>query len=319
MQCFPGGMRLMNLKKLGVRRCPEPVLPLPEEMSHCYTSLERLTLYGCESLKSLPLGLFPKLRCLTIQECIYFETLLIPDGIENQILTTVESLTINCCNNMISFPCGGIPAPQLSYLSVGACKNLKALPDQMHTLLSSLQAFMLWDCPKIESLPEGGLPSKLSHLLISNCKKLAGGRRDWGLQRLPSLTHFALSGESEDVESFPEEGLLPSTLRWLYFGNMPNLKSLNRRGLQILGSLKRMQIWDCPQLKSFPEEGLPTSLFVLILLDCPLLNPRCRREGGEDWHKVAHVPLIVMDGEAIFDQLYLGSMDPLYAYSISAT
>ncbi|KAH7857928.1 hypothetical protein Vadar_018014 [Vaccinium darrowii] len=252
MQCFPGGMMcLVNLKDLWVERCSELVLPLQEEISHCNMSLEILTLYDCESLKSLPLGLFPKLRCLKILECINFETLLIPDGLENHNLTLLEYLTIIGCNKM----------------------------------------------------------------KLSLFQKLVGDRRNWGLQRLPSLRELYLFDEV--VDSFPEEGLLPSTLTTLCFGNMLNLTSLNRRGLLLLVSLKKMEIWDCPKLQSLPEEGLPTSLFALMIWNCPLLTPRCRREGGEDWHKVAHVPLIVMDGEAIFDQVDLGPMSLFYtAYAI---
>ncbi|KAH7859027.1 hypothetical protein Vadar_030634 [Vaccinium darrowii] len=309
MQCFPGGMMcLVNLKHLRVDRCPELVLPLPRETSHCNMSLERLSLYCCESLKSLPLGLFPKLRSLTIDECINFETLLIPDGIENQNLTLLEHLAISNCNNMVSFPCGGIPAPQLSNLWIFDCKKLKALPEQMHTLLPSLQSLQLKDCPEIESLPEGGLPSKLCSLDIMNCEKLVGDRRNWGLQRLTSLRYLSLSDRV--VESFPEEGLLPSTLTRLRVGIMQNLKALNGRGLQRLVSLKRMRIRSCPQLQSLPEEGLPTSLFALSISRCPLLKPRCLREGGEDCHKVAHVPLIMMDDEVIFDKVHLRTADP---------
>ncbi|KAH7856952.1 hypothetical protein Vadar_007277 [Vaccinium darrowii] len=309
MQCFPGGMMcLMNLEELWVEGCPELVLPLPEETSHCNMSLESLCLYCCESLKSLPLGLFPKLQHLSIFNCINFETLLIPHGIENQNLKLLEHLYIGYCNNMVSFPCGGIPAPQLSDLTILGCKKLKALPEQMHTLLPSLQSLQLWYCPEIGSLPEGGLPSKLCRLSIKDCEKLVGDRRNWGLQRLPSLRELSLSDEV--VESFPEEGLLPPTLTSLNFSCMSNLTSLNGRGLQLLVSLKKMNIFYCFKLQSLPEEGLPTSLCSLGISFCPLLSPRCRREGGEDWHKVAHVPLIVTDVEAIFDKVSLGKMSP---------
>lgn len=307
-----GMMRLNNLKELCVHKCPKLVLPLSSEMSHCYTSLERLDLYRCPNLKSLPLGSLQKLRSLQIRKCKNFETMLIPNGIELQNLPLLESLHIEFCNNLVSFPCGGLPAPKLSSLWVQNCEKLEALPEQMHSLLPSLQKFELSSCPKIESFPEGGLPSKLDSLSIRKCKKLVGGRRGWGLQTLTSLTHFALSCESEDVvESFPEEGLLPSTLKLLSIRNLQNLKSLNNRALQLLVSLKCLEIHNCPQLTSLPEEGLPSSLFVLVISNCAVLKPRCRMEKGEDWHKVAHVPAINIDGEAIFDQVYLGPVDPI--------
>ncbi|KAG5541842.1 hypothetical protein RHGRI_021625 [Rhododendron griersonianum] len=288
---------LKNLKELTVDKCPSLLyFPLSEEMSHCYTSLEILKVSKCDTLKSLPLGLFPQLRSLEIEDCVNFETLLIPKGIE----LNLTSLSIHDCNNMLSFPCGGLPAPNLSSLSLLHCEKLKALPEQMHTLLPSLWDLMLHNCPEIESFPEGGLPSKLGYLFINYCKKLVGGRRDWGLQTLPSFRTLYLYGESEDaLESFPEEGLLPSTLKLLSLRNMPNLESLNKRGLQHLGSLESMHIWNCPQLQSLPEEGLPTSLVRLSIGYCPLLKPRCRREEGEDWHKISHITVIKIDGEVI--------------------
>ncbi|KAF7138959.1 hypothetical protein RHSIM_Rhsim07G0060300 [Rhododendron simsii] len=346
---FPSELvTLTNLKELRVDKCSSLYVPLSEGLSHCNMFLDMLQLDSCESLKSLPLGLFPKLRSLGIRNCTNFETLLIPDGVELQNLTLVEELTIQGCNNMLFFPCGGLPAPNLSslwvqgckklkalpeqmhtllpslqslglqdcpeiesfpdgglpsnldFLHVNNCKKLKALPEQMHTLLPSLQSLGLQDCPEIESFPRGGLPSKLRFLSIWNCKKLVGGRRDWGLRTLPSLKTFSLYGESEGVlESFPEEGLLPSTLTSLRFGDMPNLKSLNERGLQLLGSLECMLIFDCPQLQSLSEERLPTSLSELGIRDCPLLKGRCRREEGGDWHRIAHIPHIYIDGQVI--------------------
>ncbi|KAG5539123.1 hypothetical protein RHGRI_019617 [Rhododendron griersonianum] len=262
---FPEGMmRLNNLKKLTVRWCPKLELPLSVEMSRCYTSLEKLTLFGCESLKSLPLGLFPKLQSLKIEDCNNFETLVIPEETELQNLTL---LRISDCSNMVFFPRGGLPAPNLSCLRVQGCKKLKALPEQMHTLLPSLAVLCLRGCSEIESFPKGGLPSKLSSLFINDCKKLVGGRRDWGLQRLPSLRCFSLLDESKGVlESFLEEGLLPTTVTMLFMFNMPNLKSLNNRGLQLPGSLKYMLIWNCSQLQSLPEEGLSTSLLELFIM-----------------------------------------------------
>ncbi|XP_058225856.1 putative disease resistance protein At3g14460 [Rhododendron vialii] len=214
-------------------------------------------------------------------------------------MPSLESLEINDCPEIETFPEGGLPSG-LTDLSIRGCEKLKSLPEQMHTLLPSLESLCLSGCPEIESFPEGGLPSKLYFLEISNCKKLVGGRRDWGLQALTSLTLFVLLSESEDVlESFPEEGLLPPTLTHISFGDMWDLKSLNGRALQLLGSLEYMDICNCPQLQSLSVERLPTSLSALKILGCPLLEPRCRREEGEDWHKIAHIRSIRIDGKVI--------------------
>jgi hypothetical protein len=68
--------------------------------------------------------------------------------------------------------------------------------------------------------------------------------------------------ESEDVVSFPEPGLLPSGLSFLQISGFPNMKSLDKKGLQHLTSLQRLTLRDCPKLKYMPKEGLPSSLSI---------------------------------------------------------
>ncbi|MCI39843.1 CC-NBS-LRR resistance protein, partial [Trifolium medium] len=83
----------------------------------------------------------------------------------------------------------------------------------MFTNLSSLE---LNDFRQLESFPRGGLPSNLSRLEIRNCPKLIASREEWGFFQLNSLKSFAISDhEFENVESFPEENLLPPTLESL--------------------------------------------------------------------------------------------------------
>ena len=96
--------------------------------------------------------------------------------------------------------------------------------------------------------------------------------REWGLQSLPSLREFHLVGDEYVGDSFPEEGLLPSTLTTLWIADLSNLKSLNKRGLQLLCSLKSLIVERCPQLRSLPEEGFPTSLEFLSIWQCPQLR-----------------------------------------------
>ncbi|CAL5361702.1 unnamed protein product [Camellia sinensis] len=279
------------LTSLSIWKCEVLVFPGSEDMENCYRSLETLSLSCCDALKPMWLGFFPKLRSLQIHLCTNFSSLTDLDMLGLQNLTCLESLILN------------------------GFSNLKSLPEGMHTLFPSLQSLQLMGCPEIESFPGGGLPSSLHSLEIEDCSKLTARRREWDLQRLPSLRRFRLAGEhvrnwgqsfpEDGVESFPEEGLLPSTLMSLCIENLPNLKSLNNRGLQLLGSLKYMKIVRCPQIQSLVEEGLPNSLFMLEFFGCPMLKPRYLKGEGQDWHKIACVPVIHVDGEVIFEQLTL--------------
>ncbi|GMP46359.1 hypothetical protein CsSME_00014553 [Camellia sinensis var. sinensis] len=321
IRCLPERVMCLNscLKRLYVHACPKLVFPLSEEMENCYTSLESLLFLTCDSLPSLPLELFPKLQSLTIEDSGNFETLLTLNKLGFQNFASLELLYLDGCSNMESFSQQVVIAPNLKTFELRNCKKLKSLPDRMHSL-TSLQSLMIGNCPGIESFPEGSLPSSLHSLQIRNCAKLVARRREWGLQRLPSLTRLSIAGEYvEDVlESFPEEGLLPSTLVWLEISDLSNLKSLNNRGLQHLGSLKYMRIAECPHLQSLPEEGLPTSLFLLEILECPLLKPRCLREEGQDWHKIARIPLLHTDSELSFDQRTLAPTQHYSLYSESS-
>ncbi|KAJ9693350.1 hypothetical protein PVL29_012207 [Vitis rotundifolia] len=51
------------------------------------------------------------------------------------------------------------------------------------------------------------------------------------------------------MELFPKECLLPSSLNYLSIWDLPNLKSLDDKGLQQLTSLLHLQIWNCPELQ----------------------------------------------------------------------
>ncbi|GMN69499.1 hypothetical protein TIFTF001_038549 [Ficus carica] len=90
------------------------------------------------------------------------------------------------------------------------------------------------------------------------------------------------------VVSFPEEGLLPTTLTSLYIVEFEYLKSLNGWSLQQLTSLERLSILHCGKLLCLPNKRLPSSLRYLYIHYCPLLERRCQIENGQDWHKIAH-------------------------------
>jgi hypothetical protein len=279
------------LKTLEIRGCKK--LELSTHLD--YSSLERLSLQNCDSLKSFPLDLFPKLYHIKIEECRNLESLTVPEHYEHELVTL--QIDIWRCPNFVSFPKGGLRAPSLTSLWIGYCENLKSLPEKMHIVLS-LEKLVVWSCPEVESFPEGGLPSNLDTIYIEDCEKLIASRMGWGLQHLPFLKSFSISGNNEDLESFPEAQLLPTSLTFLLIENFPNLKCLDKKGLQHLIALETLHIFYCPKLKFMPEQGLPASLSILRVNDCPLLKKEWQSKKGKERRKInAHFEQIWIDRE----------------------
>ncbi|XP_062173925.1 putative disease resistance protein At3g14460 [Alnus glutinosa] len=295
----------IGIKKLSIKSCWK--LELPIHLN--YSSLEKLTLDGCGFLKSFPL--FPKLRRLEIWNCEDLESLTVGEQHEQDLL--LSQIKISLCPNFAYFPHGGLRAPNLKDFTINDCRSLQSLPEKMHILLPSLEELYIEDCPQVESFPEGGLPSNLNEIFIYNCDKLFASRLGWGLQTLPYVRRFSISDKSEDAESFPDEGLLPTNLTNLFIEHFPNLKYLDTKGLQHLTSLEELEIsycpklermskdglpaslstlriLNCPKFECISEDGLPASLSTLSIYDCPLLEKELERKEGEEWVKIAHVP-----------------------------
>ena len=201
-------------------------------------------------------------------------------------------LEIRECPDLVSFPSGGLCARNLSQILIDYCVNLKSLPEGMHTLLPSLVRLELRWCPELESFPDGGLPSSLESLAINRCKKLISRRMELGLQGLHSLRSFKICGYDNELESFPEEALLPPNLTDFGISCLRNLKSLNGKGFQHLTSLKRLSIQGCENLDCLLEDVLPTSVCELHTWQCRLLKERYGDEKGEGRAKIAHIPNI---------------------------
>ncbi|KAL3509362.1 hypothetical protein ACH5RR_028763 [Cinchona calisaya] len=105
-------------------------LLLENDSSHGGSLVERLTLWSCDSLKVVPLGSFPMLKSIYIADCKSIEMLYIPPhGIQSSSLTSLQSLFIVGCNDLMSFPEGGLPAPNLIEFHLWDCEKLKLLPE----------------------------------------------------------------------------------------------------------------------------------------------------------------------------------------------
>jgi len=283
---FPGLLSLFVFDLHSLESVPEEI----DQMGCSPSDLGKIIIHRCASLKGVALDLLPKLNFLRILDCPDLESLCANERPLND-LTSLHSLEIGGCPKLVSFPKGGLPAPVLTQLDLYRCKNLKQLPESMHSLLPSLTYLGISGCSEVELCPEGGFPSTLQSLWIWNCNKLIAGRMQWGLQTLPSLSHFTIGGH-ENIESFPEEMLLPSSLTSLTIHSLEHLKYLDYKGLQHLTSVTELVIFRCPMLESMPEEGLPSSLSSLVINNCPMLGESCEREKGKDWPKISHIPEI---------------------------
>ncbi|WKA00383.1 hypothetical protein VitviT2T_018739 [Vitis vinifera] len=239
-------------------RCHHPSL----EDLHIVSGQNDLSLSSSFSL-SFSLAIFPRLIHFGIDALNGLESLCI--SISEEEPTSLRSLEIFRCDDLefIEFP-----ALDSACYRIVECSKLKWLG---HTL-SSLQRLSLEDCPQL-LFHKDGLPSNLRQLEICECNQLSP-QVDWGLQRLASLTEFKIGGGCQDVESFPEELLLPSTITTLEIEHFPSLKSLDSRGLQQLTSLRKLSIRHCPQLQFIPQEGFQHFPFLLELEmeDCPKLQ-----------------------------------------------
>ncbi|KAM1531992.1 hypothetical protein ACFX10_006077 [Malus domestica] len=307
---YGGGLQAPNLKRMEIKECNE-FRSLPEEMHASLPSLQSLSILGSKEFKSFPEeSKFPSLNNLYIMNCPEFRSL--PEEMHAS-LPSLQSLSIEGCKEF--------KFPSLNHLCIMNCPEFRSLPEEMHACLPSLQSLYIqgskefksfpeeskfpslsylniWYCPELESFPEGGLPSKLLSLRIGSCKKLMANRMRWGLQTLTSLERLDVSfsecEEEEIGESFPEEGQLPTTLTSLGIFQHPNLKTIDGKALRHLISLKELNIFFCPRLQSLPDEGLPTSLSGLEIRECDLLTQRCRRDTGEDWAKISHIPKVLL-------------------------
>ncbi|KAJ7005088.1 disease resistance protein [Populus alba x Populus x berolinensis] len=218
-----------------------------------------VVLKGNEHLKKLELSWNDSLQEQRLEiECFPLE-----------LFPKLGFLSISKFPSLVSFNKEG--SPKLTELYFSFCLNLKSLPERMHSLVNFK---ILGSCPEVESFPiEVFSSNKLQTLYVIGCKKLIASRMQWDLQNLPSLSYFTF-GRYNDLESFPEETLLPSTLKSLTIRSLPQLKSLDFKVLRLPTSLRELTIYGCPQLQSMPEEGLPSSLSSLVIGRCPLLEKK---------------------------------------------
>ena len=264
-----------------------------EELSNSsfIPSLNLLYLVRCPNLKGWwkvdddknhLLPFFPRLSDLEIENCPKLTSMPLFPNVERLILDMcsltplkqISTLQIEIANSSFA------PLSKLQYLETGTLKE--PLPN-----LSNL----IFLCCR------GPLPQGMQHLTSLKNMEIEDSMEvdlskfwdavEWqGLKSLQSLQ----IRHCPNLISLPEGMGGLASLQTLEIKRCSKLKSLPE-GMGGLTSLHTLDIWDCPKLKSLPEgiQGL-TSLNTLKITSCPILLKRCKRETGEDWPKIAHIP-----------------------------
>ncbi|CAN6692936.1 unnamed protein product [Malus baccata var. baccata] len=172
---FPEESKFPSLDYLEILDCPE-FRSLPEEMHASLPSLQSLTIQGSKELESFPEGGLPsKLRSLSIRRCKKLMANRMRWGL--QTLTSLERLDVGfskCEEEEIgeSFPEEWQLPTTLTYLGISGHRNLKTIDGKALRHLISLKELAIFYCPRLQSLPDEGLLTSLSRLVIYKCDLL---------------------------------------------------------------------------------------------------------------------------------------------------
>ncbi|KAL4601267.1 hypothetical protein ACB092_11G259400 [Castanea dentata] len=328
-QYLPPLDQLPSLKLIYLNRldCLEHISDSERDNSDSlfYSSLETLYIWNCPNLKgwwrgsrdSLPS--FPRLSDLRIEDCpnqlTSFPFLNLKQLMERMMTNNKTSgnlPSIASSSSSSSSSPSTIVAP-LSKLSwIWLYETEEALPEECLRNLISLRTLRLHKCP----LPQGmryltalqrlevkysevvdlsndwdemewqGLRNLLE-LVVESLPKLVS--LPMGLQYVSSLQSLSIS-DCSSLIAIPEWICKLISLQKLSIWDIPNLESLPE-GIGALTSLQTLRISYCPKLESLPEGiGALTSLQTLYIGECPILQKRCKKQIGEDWHKISHIP-----------------------------
>jgi len=294
LMSFPRDGLPKTLQSLSLHYC-ENLKFLPHETLYNYTSLEQLSIeYSCSSMTSFTLGSLPVLESLYIKGCKNLKSIFVAkDAAQN--LSFIQRIEIRCCDELDSFSPGGLSTPNLICFRVYGCNKLHSLPEPINTL-ASLQELRVFNLPNLQYFASEGLPINLRKLSVAG---IVWNTR-WSLESINNLSVLEIGGCDIVNKLMRMEGsLLPSSLMSLHIYQLDYIESFDGKWLNRLTSLQNLEISDAPKLKSLPEEELPSSLTVLSISDCPLLEATLQMKHGKEWHKIAHIPCILINYKMI--------------------
>jgi hypothetical protein len=257
---------LKNLRYLDLAN-NKRIKELPNSICKLH-NLQTLILAGCDELERLPKDMRSMISLRVLVVTTEYTCLL-----EKRSLNSLRILFVTDCPRLeVLFQGMDGCLPNLRTLVIVECPSLTSLSLNIKHL-TALENLAIGDCPKLNwILGEDNQDLKLSlrNLMIFNLSELKV-LPQW----LQGSTNTLQILEIENCEQFTA---LPE---WL-----PTFESLHT-----------LRISNCPKMSSLPEgTHRLTSLRKLEIRGCPELIRKCQ---GEDQHKIAHVPEVLLyNGES---------------------
>ncbi|GKV29385.1 hypothetical protein SLEP1_g38318 [Rubroshorea leprosula] len=319
LECLPSGLSSCTaLEELTIWNCCN-LVSIPEELKQL-RSLVELDIRECRKLRSFPeeilsslaslktlrlgplseeLEEFPNLSSTSTSTPTSLEVLCLAGWgnvtLPHQIqrLITLRHLTIESFNGVEEALSGNLSF--LKTLRIKGCTGLRRLS----TGLLSLERLTYYYCPNLVSFH--GELKELHSLTVLGCPKLVGLLKE-SLGCYTRLKRLQIGRFSEELEEFPSLSSIPASLEELLLHGWKKLTHLPQ--IQHLTALKELSIRDFGGMESLPDwfNNL-SSLRQLRISNCPnKLKERCTEGSGPDWHKISHIPCIVINGEIIQDK-----------------
>ncbi|XP_042485396.1 putative disease resistance protein RGA4 [Macadamia integrifolia] len=258
-----------------------------------FPCLVSMRIMDCDKLKTLPL--LPSLKSLFLHTK---ESENIPEGLlQNRNLPVLESLTFDNSPNLVNLPRLSIRHGEYGFSSlkdfrVTQCDAMKYLweDETQFQGLCSLKVLRIEYCDRLETLSGMRYITSLENLRIDKCPKLELSKLE-DFRHLTSLQEIEIVNMCESI-SWPESLKHTTMLQRLHISCCTGLTALPE-WIHNLPSLRIIDISSCQNL-SFLPDGFQhmTALQTLIIDNCPVLETRYR-EGGEDWHKISHIPNVI--------------------------
>ncbi|KAF6175311.1 hypothetical protein GIB67_021816 [Kingdonia uniflora] len=244
-----------------------------------YIMLRRLTISHCEQWKVLP----PLVRL---------------ESLEYLSLSGLDPVALMGLDGAVrdGGGAGTLVFPKLRKLLMSDMENWEEWvmrTTEGITIMPCLQTLEIMNCPMLKSLPHQILSDSLRELSITDCPVL---RITCIPNFLETLNLYGDSGSlSRSLPFIANHNLL---LNSLYIDNSPHLTL--PQGLAQLTELTTIHISHSKSLVCMSEELKQLTLLELLYIeDCPILASRCKKEVGEDWPIISHIPVIQIDDNMI--------------------